>query len=198
MKNKSVQIIVKDYDRVIIKEQTPTGFSFLEVAYDVLRDNAPLLVVRDVTYRVLVNENDENARWTSRPLDYVSQSALDEAIKQLNRNMRKVKRLLAEGKNHPAYPYMKFIVSGVVRNFIVDFKYSDTLFLGEHPNEKFLWLPRESGTEIFTYKSEWSKLNLTTSLVQGTPIYFWDTKSFRAVDADEAQEIYKFQMKEKE
>jgi len=99
--------------------------------------------------RLLRHENDPLANWVSWDR-YITQDAYNAAVKQLDKNLRAVKRDIKAGKNHPLYTSMQAIASKTIKHFREDFTYHDTLRLARCNPVSFVWIVRESGAWLLT------------------------------------------------
>ena len=143
---KSYELINKRDDAVLIRENG----TLLEISVQIDTNKVNFRKVykgTEVEYhaRLLTHENDTLARWVSWA-NYVSLDAYTSACKLLNKNLREVKRIIKQGKNHPAYNAMLAIVKRDVESYQSDFTYHDTLRMGKDNNISFVWAVRSSGT----------------------------------------------------
>ena len=104
----------------------------------------------------MTHKNDTLARWIGNPESYLTQDALTAGYKQINRNLRKLRKDLKLGRTHPLFTQMDSIVSEKVLSFQADFSFHDVLSLSKNP-ESFLWIVRDSGTWFFTQKGDWTR-----------------------------------------
>lgn len=162
-------------DSVIIEE----GRAFLEVSLeydtaDAAQDS--LLIATNSTldyvpgrnvynYRILTSLTDPLARWTSRPLDYVSPLAIQRAEVQLGNNLRAQNRLLRLSRRHPAFQDMSAIANAKIRHYSSDFWYHDRVRIAEHPTRPFLWAVRNTGTWLIFPDHAGDVLLLESSLL---------------------------------
>jgi hypothetical protein len=147
----------------------------------------------DWSYRILRNPEDQTARWTATPTDYVSEASIDAAQETISKSIRKIKTAINKGKKHPAYPSMLAIVKKDVKHYQSDFYFHDLWMLGKYSPTKFIWCVRESGTDIVpAYGDGWEYVvnayNRKTDN-SGT-VYWWDGTSLAPIEHRDINKYY--------
>jgi len=186
---KTWELINKNYDAVIIKEFLNGYNRFLELSVEF---NYSTLKIEKTNYRILTHEKDPLARWTSKPLDYIGETALKDACKMIKSNMRQLKENLITGKNHPIYAMMAEYVGQIVRHYHTDFTFHDTIQLAKHDNSiKFIWIVRECGTHLFYGQDSWSLAIFENQIKSNeTAIcFYYDGNKLNNVSLQEGKEL---------
>jgi len=127
------------------------------------------------TYEHKRYENDSICGYTSRPLDYISQEAKDEAEKILFQNLRKLRKII-KNCNHVAWGEIEKIVKQTVKHYHSDFYFHDTLFMAENPNSDFILSIGESGSHIFIYKQNIESLTYVVKNYPNSVYLYWNGK----------------------
>ena len=106
MADKTWRLVVKNYDTVlIVNPQKPDG-SQLEYSVDFDINTLKIKEWHDEpqeSFRLLRYAGDKLANWIGNPEDYVPQKAIDEARKQVRKEIKKVKQDLKAVESNPLY-----------------------------------------------------------------------------------------------
>ena len=140
-----------------------------------------------------MHENDPLARWTSRPLDYVSQAGLDTAVKTINHMLREQKTIIKDSEFHPAYNDMREIVEKVMRIYKSDFYTHDKMQLGKIGfDTPFLWLITESHTHFLSGRSDFTDAIITYEQKQekNSLTYWYTGQTLKEINASDLREYY--------
>ena len=82
---------------------------------------------KDFNYRLLRNEADTLANWQSRKYAemYTSETAIKKGINQINKQLRELKKELAEARLNPIYLKLKPLADAKIKNYYTDFNFHD-------------------------------------------------------------------------
>ena len=127
------------------------------------------------TYEHKRYENDSICGYTSRPLDYISQEAKEEAEKILFQNLRKLRKII-KNCNHSAWYEIEKIVKQTIKHYHSDFYFHDTLFMATNPNSDFILSINENGSHIFIYKENIDSLSYVVKNYPNSVYLYWNGK----------------------
>lgn len=151
--------------RVLISEFYEGHTNYIEVSVNNSDyDENYLPTIKDFSYRLLTNPNDNLVRWVSRDSgfspasSYVSIESIEQAEYLLwNYINVTIPAKVESGKNHPVYAEMveNMEFYGLPSCYESDFYFHDTMSLSEYP-PRFIWILRDGGTHFITCKNEWN------------------------------------------
>jgi hypothetical protein len=137
-------------------------FQYLEVNIEF--DHSTLKIgkingIHDFSYRLMRSENDTLANWKSREnaLYYIGEDVIEKAEKQVLKNVKQALKDLKQAKLNSVFLQLKSIADNKLEHFASDFNYHDCLNLYRYNPSKFIWMIRNSGTQIITNKNDWNK-----------------------------------------
>jgi hypothetical protein len=184
---KTYELINRNFEHVIVKENN----NLMEISIEL--DHSSLKIEK-INYRLMMNLNDNLARWHSEDgaLNYVSIESLNDAKKLLRKNVRNLKVKLNDAKLNPAYVAMSEYAEEIIKHYKADFTFHDAIQLMDHSvNDKFVWIVRECGSHLFYNPSSWSnaifdqqKKNSEKNLC-----FLWDGQRLINVSLDDGQNM---------
>jgi len=109
---------------------------------------------KDFNYRLLRNESDPLANWQGRKQaeSYTSETAIKKGINQINKQLRELKKEIAEARLNPTYLKLKPYADAKIKNYYTDFNFHDCIRLYREKPINFIWLIRETGSFLITAK----------------------------------------------
>jgi hypothetical protein len=184
---KNYALTRKNEYRVLIAETVDINTAYVVVNMDF--DHATMKA-GEISYTLLPEPNSSFERYIHNPECYVSRNALDAAMRLLDKMVRENKAKIRAFKKHPAYYAMNAAVEAIVKNFRVDFDYSDALAIFNCPGQKFLWFVRESGTNIVFRQGAWGSVIVDEALKNKHVLAYWNGSELLFVSEDEVIKIY--------
>lgn len=183
------ELIKRDgrYDAVVIRE----GTNLLEVAYQIDNSKKPLMIGQE-TFRILTHVDDPLARWTSRPLEYVSAQSISKAEKIIRHMVQARRNLIRNAKNHPAYQKMLEIVKTNVAHFSSDFYAHDCQMIGESSTRRFIWLVRSTGTWMIDRKGDFNYHIVIYDRKENESVcrFWYDGEKLVQIEKEEVEKYY--------
>lgn len=135
------------------------GYDYVRINADVDSKNGK---ITDISYCSVINPSDSSSRWINRnsAISNVGEDAIIAGEKLLAKNVHHLRKMVRDGKSHPAFEAMNVEFEKTVKNYKTDFTWHDMIQLAIHPNQKFVWCTRDCGTELYFGVNEWMKVCL--------------------------------------
>ena len=150
------------------------------------------------TYRSLTHKNDTLARWVGRnnAINYVGESAIIEAEKQVKRNVRRIRKEIKEARLNPIWLTLKPIADDTIQHYESDFYYNDCLIINNEKPDKFIWMIRNTGTWLIYHKHSFNDCIITEEekkVKYNKPEhknYYWNGSKLTEIDINKVKELY--------
>ena len=145
---------------------------------------------KEYSYRLLMNEADTLARWQTKESaeNYTSEKAIKKGIATINRQLRELKKELAEARLNPLYLKMKVIADQKIERYQTDFNFHDCLILHRQNPINFIWMVRDTGTYLLTKNNTFQNEIINSNCFEHD-FYFISHGTIRKVTLQEANKI---------
>lgn len=146
------------------------------------------------TYRLMRNESDSLANWQGlkSAINYFSESAINEAKKQVKKNLSKLRKEWKESHLNPVYSQMVKLSQDKLTHFKTDLNYHDSLNLYRNNPNTFIWMVRNTGTWLIPEKNSGytSIIHYELKNNESSWIYFYSNNTFQLIERNQLSEYY--------
>ena len=145
---------------------------------------------QEFSYRLLKDKKDPLANWQSKEqaINYTSKTAINNAIKEIKKNIKNLLTELETARENPLYQKLKIIADQKIKHYKTDFNYHDCLMIHRKKPVKFIWMVRNTGTWNLTENNKFTQ-DLLKSRDFSHEYYYINGMEIKRINQDQAQEI---------